>query len=303
MTTLDWVEAQSKDKNIGKIIHLFKVKKSHCRKGKETDSQEMKQFIRQQNRLFMRNGILYCKNEIQEVDHPNKNTMQLVLPESFRKQTLQDCHDNLGHPRIERKIGLLREHFYWPGMMEDMTRHIKQCERYLRFKAVPDKAPMENVDATYPMELVHMDYLMIEGNEGGKDVHILVITDHFTWYAQAIVTSSHTAKCTAQYLWDKFIVHYVLPENILMDQGCNFENNLLKVLYEIAQVKKLRTSGHHSQTNGQCKHFDATLINMLGTLPKKAKSTWREQVPTLVHGYNCTKSNVTGFIPYNLMFG
>ena len=39
---------------------------------------------------------------------------------------------------------------------------------------------MENTDATYPMKLVHMDYLTIEVNEGGKDVHILVITDHFT---------------------------------------------------------------------------------------------------------------------------
>ena len=57
--------------------------------------------------------------------------------------------------------------------MEDTNRHIMQCERCLRFKALPDKAPMENVDATYPMELVHMDYLTIEVNEGGKDVHIL----------------------------------------------------------------------------------------------------------------------------------
>ena len=39
---------------------------------------------------------------------------------------------------------------------------------------------MENVDATYPMELVHMDYLTIEANKGGKDVPTLVITDHFT---------------------------------------------------------------------------------------------------------------------------
>ena len=39
---------------------------------------------------------------------------------------------------------------------------------------------MENVDATYPMELVHTDYLTIEANEGGKDVYIFVITDHFT---------------------------------------------------------------------------------------------------------------------------
>ena len=42
---------------------------------------------------------------------------------------------------------------------------------------------------------------------------------------------------------------------------------------------------------------------MLGTLPEKPKSTWREQVPTLVHAYNCTKNNATGFSPYYLMFG
>ena len=79
-----------------------------------------------------------------------------------------------------------------------------------------------------------MDYLKIEANEGGKDVHILVITDHFTWYAQVTVTSSQTAKCTAQNLLDKFIVHYELPEKILTDQGCNFESDLLKALCEIA---------------------------------------------------------------------
>ena len=42
---------------------------------------------------------------------------------------------------------------------------------------------------------------------------------------------------------------------------------------------------------------------MLGTLPKKPKSSWREQVPTLVHAYNCTRNNVMGFSPYYLMFG
>ena len=47
MTTLDWVEVQSKDKNIGEIICLFKAKGLQCQKGKGTDSQEMKQFIRQ----------------------------------------------------------------------------------------------------------------------------------------------------------------------------------------------------------------------------------------------------------------
>ena len=95
-----------------------------------------------------------------------------------------------------------------------------------------------------------------------------------------------TAKCTAQNLWDIFIVHYGLPEKILTDQGHNIESDLLKAC-EIAQVKKIWTSGYHPRTNGQSECFNVTLINMMGTVSKKSKSTWREQVPTLVHAYNC----------------
>ena len=38
------------------------------------------------------------------------------------------------------------------------------------------------------MELVHMDYLIGEANEGGKDINFLVIMDHFMHHGQAIVT-------------------------------------------------------------------------------------------------------------------
>ena len=118
----------------------------------------MKQFVRQCNILFMRNRILYHKTEIEEVNHPDRSTMQLVLPEAFRKQALQGCHDDFSHLGIEQMIYLLNDHFCWPRMLNDMTRHTKQCERCLKFMALSEKVPMENIDATYPMELVHIDY-------------------------------------------------------------------------------------------------------------------------------------------------
>ena len=102
MTISDWVEAQSRDKNVREIVHLFKAKELQDHKGKPIDSQEMKQIIRQQNKLHLRDGILYCKNEIQEVDHSDRNARPLVLAESYRKQALQGYHDDLGHCGIER---------------------------------------------------------------------------------------------------------------------------------------------------------------------------------------------------------
>uniref|UniRef100_A0A1A8ALN5 Gypsy retrotransposon integrase 1 n=1 Tax=Nothobranchius furzeri TaxID=105023 RepID=A0A1A8ALN5_NOTFU len=42
---------------------------------------------------------------------------------------------------------------------------------------------------------------------------------------------------------------------------------------------------------------------MLGTLGSQEKSHWKDFVKPLVHAYNCTRSEVTGFTPYELMFG
>ena len=97
-------------------------------------------------------------------------------------------------------------------------------------------------------------------------------------------------------------MHYGLPEKILSDQGCNFESRIMAELCEISKVKKLHTTYYRLQCNGQCDCFNVTLISMIGTLPIEAKSNWQEQLPALVHAYNCSCLKVTGFSPFYLMY-
>ena len=89
---------------------------------------------------------------------------------------------------------------------------------------------LQPIKATYPLELVHMDYLTKESSKGDKDVNILIITDHFIKYAQATVTNSQTAKVMAKALWVKFIIHYELLECIISDQGENVKSELIQEL-------------------------------------------------------------------------
>ena len=49
--------------------------------------------------------------------------------------------------------------------------------------------------------------------------------------------------------------------------------------------------------------FNSTLINMLGTLEANKKVDWKSHIGSMVHAYNCTKHDTTGFSPYFLMFG
>ena len=108
-------------------------------------------------------------------------------------------------------------------MQVDESKHIHNCKWCLRFMAKPMRMELQPIKATYPLELVHMDYLTIESGKGDKDVNILIISDHFTRYAQVKCMNSQTAKAMAQALGDKLIIHCVLPECNISDQGRNLK--------------------------------------------------------------------------------
>ena len=55
--------------------------------------------------------------------------------------------------------------------------------------------------------------------------------------------------------------------------------------------------------NGLAERFNSTLLRMLGTLEPTQKQNWKSHIGLLVHAYNCTKHDTTGFSPYYLMFG
>ncbi len=146
-----------------------------------------------------------------------------------------------------------------------------------------------------------MDFLSLEPDQSNtKD--ILVITDHFTKYAVAVPTRNQKAQTVARCLWDHFLVHYGFPEKLHSDQGTDFESRTIKELCKVAGISKTRTTPYHPRGN-PVERFNRTLLQMLGTLNNKEKSRWNDYVKPLVHAYNCMKSDVTGFSPYELMFG
>lgn len=253
--------------------------------------------LREWNKLELRNGILYRRRQEGEY-----TLYQLVLPEGLRDTVLTSLHDDMGHMGIERTLDLVRARFYWPKMASDIEKKVKTCDRCVRRKALPEKAaPLVNIKTTRPLELVCMDFLSLEPDRSNtKD--ILVITDHFTKYAVAIPTSNQKARTVAKCLWDSFLVHYGIPEKLHSDQGPDFESRLIKELCEVAGIQKIRTTPYHPRGN-PVERFNRTLLNMLGTLENQDKSHWRDFVKPLVHAYNCTRNEVTGFTPYELMFG
>ena len=83
-------------------------------------------------------------------------------------------------------------------MADNVCIHIHTCDRCLRFKQPQERYEMQPILVSYLMELVHLDFLTLGGKaDDNRSVDILIVTDHFTKYAQAYVTPKQTAGVVA----------------------------------------------------------------------------------------------------------
>ena len=68
--------------------------------------------------------------------------------------------------------------------------------------------------------------------------NVLVIMDHFTHYAMAVITKDQMAKTVAKGLYERFIMMFYMPAKLLSDWGVNFTSALVGELCATFGIQK-----------------------------------------------------------------
>ncbi len=77
--------------------------------------------------FFIIDGLLMClASTLNTVSHA------LVVPQQLKKKVLIAAHDGLGHGGINTTRTLLNKHFTWPGLADNVRKHLQACQKCLK---------------------------------------------------------------------------------------------------------------------------------------------------------------------------
>ena len=251
MHVVDWGEVQEADAALAACCQWLKSHKNTLLPkrdmllkqylGCHAEMEEGCVLFHMWNSLALNKGLMYVgttpKGEAEGI-------FAFMVPGEQCWAALNGIHHNAGHQGQQCTLALVQECFWWPMMVKDCRTLVRGCQQCRAFgdiqgTSMPYLGP-------HTIGALHMDFTSVESTmELNKPpcVKNVIITNHFTHYALAVVTKDQTTKTIARILYERFIVVFGAPAKILSNRGANFTSTFVEEL--------CTTMAYHAQCNGQ----------------------------------------------------
>lgn len=232
-------------------------------------------------------------------------------PEELHKseeiaEILRAHHDSIlgGHFGANKTFNSIKKKYTWKGMKRDILKYVSGCEKCQKNKqSIATKMPLQIVGVSkQPFDKVFVDIVgpLTTTNSGNK--YIISMVDDLTRFVEFAAIPDQQAKTISRALFEHILCRYNIPKELVTDNGTNFVGNTFKQLCKMFNVKKLRTTIYHPQSN-VVERQHSTLGNYLRIFSSEHPTTWDEFIRPAAHAYNNTPHSDTRLAPMEVLYG
>ena len=213
-----------------------------------------------------------------------------------------------GHLGVNSTYFLIREHFYWPGMIKDVRKWIQSCQPCQKRKVGKNISvgDHKSVLQLRPFEVVSMDTVgpFPTTPEGYK--YILTMICNFSRFPICVPIVDKTEKTIAAALIKHLFLQYPFwPRKILSDKGTEFRAKLINEIYDKLHIKQVFTSHDNPQGNSQIERLHRYLSAAISVFAntKNKRTRWTDYLDSAVFVYRATVNHATGYSPFYTLYG
>lgn len=273
-------------------LRKFQALDADCRRFTE-DSQ------RRDSAFKMDDGIL-----TKEIVNKGRSSKKIIVPGALRDTVMKIFHDGNGHLGATKTKDLIERKYWWPSMSKDVKTYVQSCHTCQTINARTKRSqgclhPREIPND--PNTVISLDHLG-PINDSEDEGYVLVCIDHATRYMDAIAVPSTASTYYIDYLLNRWIPRFGVPEVIITDQARGFVNKKTASLHRRLGIEHVNTPPYWPQANGLVERMVATLKQVLRKLLNE-KRDWDRMLAEAVFAINVAKTQQSGYSAFWLMHG
>jgi hypothetical protein len=239
-----------------------------------------------------------------------KHQERLVVAEeqNLRTRLIAEAHTQVftAHPGKNKTRRIIGDRYYWPGMVTDIDRYVRNCNDCRRSTIPRDKTPgllkpLPIPDR--PWQHVSIDFHELPPDRDGYDM-VMILVDRFGKRPFSIPCHKNIDAKEAARLY----IHYVYriygpPDTIVSDRGPQFISAFWNEFTRILGIKLKLSTAYHPQTDGPTEIVNQYLDQRLRPFVNYFQDNWAELLPLMDYAQATLPHDSTGFAPIQLEMG
>uniref|UniRef100_A0A2N9EE51 Integrase catalytic domain-containing protein n=1 Tax=Fagus sylvatica TaxID=28930 RepID=A0A2N9EE51_FAGSY len=229
-------------------------------------------------RYFVEGGILFRKG----FHGDPLRCLSLAESQTVMKEAHSgECGEHQGKKRLYQL--LLTLGYYWPTMKKDTADF--------------------NMATPWPFHTWGLDLIGPINPSSGGYIWILVATEYFSKWVEAIPLRKATGAAVANFIREHIITRFGIPHKIISDNGTPFVNKNVREVLEHYRIKHRRSTPYYPQGNGQAEATNRMLLRILSKMVFDYGKGWSSHLADTLWAYRGSTKTATGFTPFSLVYG
>ena len=191
-------------------------------------------------------------------------------------------------------------------MFKDAEEWVKKCEscQYFKGRVQLETLPLKPVVIEEPFQQWGLDFIgPIHPSSIAGHTHILMATDYFTKWVEAIPVKQTTSEVVCIFIKQNILVRFGVPNKIVTDNATKFSSQEISAFYYHYGIILSHSSYYFAQGNGQTESSNKNIMTIVQKLIDVNQRSCHKNLYDALWVDRTTKKRAIGLSPFEILYG